>query len=172
MNRGNTENRCSVSVMRGTAALSPGTRTPWQTRCSEFSGSPAGARLGARLSARFIRGSLKQARAQEDIAASPSCSVASENIVEIFCIVFPMAQLEFLWGAQVNHYGNLGKTSRPPGVFLWSVGGGTGETRTPPQHPCTRSGFSSSRVFSLRTYKGSQQEDGSSDFLMWIKPHK
>lgn len=65
------------------------------------------------LLARVIQGSLKKERTQEEIAASLLCSVASENIVWIFCVVFMMVQLEFLWGASVNPDGNLGKVLQP-----------------------------------------------------------
>lgn len=121
------------------------------------------------LLARVIQGSLKKERTREEIAASLLCSVASENIVRIFCVVFMMVQLEFLWGASVNHYGNLGKILQPLDRFPWSVGCGTDRCThipaPPPRHPCVSSWFSFLQVFSLGIDKGSRQENGSSDFF-------
>lgn len=127
------------------------------------------------LLARVIQGSLKKERTQEEIAASLLCSVASENIFWIFCVVFMMVQLEFLWGANVNHYGNLGEILQPLDIFLGSVGCGTDRcihSPPPPSILVQVLGSVFCKCFPLEFTKEVDRKMVPQIFLTWMKPHK
>ena len=106
-----------------------------------------------------------------------------KHILHFSHFFFMMVQLEFLQGEHVNHYGNFRRGEKK---LLWMYFCAqvamehrwiTLHTRLPPTPlslpsppkaiPLQILGSVPCKVFSLRIYQGSQQENGSSDFPFW-----